>query len=160
MSSLYQALVLGNQEKFWNKTKLLKNPILHQNKRKECYEYPDFESLFKSSKTSMKTLQQRHKILKTIIGRVANRHDVNLNEIMISNQGNRTFERRMIPELYESQNGRYNICKTELDEDRLSDGSYVSIDHKEVYANEGQTIPENAQLVDVKCNQSKGAIEL
>ena len=58
--------------------------------------------------------------------------------------------------LFKSQGGFCAICNTGIDEERLSDGSYVHLDHKQPFSKDGKSTKENAALTHASCNQSKG----
>ncbi len=55
-------------------------------------------------------------------------------------------------ELYEKQKGCCNLCGQSIDKTRLSDGSYVHLDHIEPYSLGGKSTPDNADLVRAACN--------
>ncbi|MGK3746583.1 MAG: hypothetical protein ACI8RD_009855 [Bacillariaceae sp.] len=155
--SLFSALVSGRRAGLWSERNLFQNRMKLQEALKEGYANPDFLSLFSSGRISMKTLKKRHSVMVNIIEKVANGHVVDFDDILISEQGPRLFDREIIPELFDSQDGICSICNTDIDTNRLNDKSYVHIDHKKAYANGGRTTRDNAQLVHAKCNQSKGA---
>jgi hypothetical protein len=60
-------------------------------------------------------------------------------------------------DLFTSQNGLCTICQNTIDETRITDGSYVHIDHIEPFSKGGTSTRDNAALTHATCNQSKGA---
>ena len=57
---------------------------------------------------------------------------------------------------FDSQSGKCPICEEELDHTRLSDGSYVHLDHVLPYSLGGSSVRLNMNLVHQRCNASKG----
>ena len=103
--SLFSALVSGRRAGLWSERNLFQNRMKLQEALKEGYANPDFLSLFSSGRISMKTLKKRHSVMVNIIEKVANGHVVDFDDILISEQGPLLFDREIIPELFDSQDG-------------------------------------------------------
>ena len=67
------------------------------------------------------------------------------------------YDGKLRQDLFTAQNGLCTICQDTIDESRISDGSYVHIDHIKPFSKGGTSTRDNAALTHAGCNQSKGA---
>jgi hypothetical protein len=88
---------------------------------------------------------------------------ISLSEVMRASDGpvaKRAFpdhDGKLKRDLFTAQNGLCTICQNTIDETRISDGSYVHVDHVVPFSKGGASTHDNAALTHAACNQSKGA---